>query len=132
MRYSHIVTGQFLSRPNRFIAKVLVEGEEQTVHVKNTGRCKELLVPGATVYLEGAGNPARKTLYDLVTVEKAVPSGMKVINMDSQAPNKLFEEWARGGRFVPAPPLPGRSVRPSWTPNRKWLRPACTPPYWRR
>ena len=101
MRYSHIVTGTFLSRPNRFIAKVLVEGKEETVHVKNTGRCKELLVPGATVYLEQSDNPARKTGYDLVTVEKAVPSGVKVINMDSQAPNKLFEEWAKAGHFVP-------------------------------
>ena len=101
MRYSHIVTGTFLSRPNRFIAKVLVEGREETVHVKNTGRCRELLVPGATVYLEKSDNPARKTLYDLVTVQKAVPGGVRVINMDSQAPNKLFEEWARAGHFVP-------------------------------
>ena len=101
MRYSHIVAGTFLSRPNRFIAKVLVEGKEETVHVKNTGRCKELLVPGATVYLEPSDNPARKTGYDLVTVEKAVPSGAKVINMDSQAPNRLFEEWAKAGHFVP-------------------------------
>ena len=101
MRYSHIVAGTFLSRPNRFIAKVLVEGREETVHVKNTGRCRELLVPGATVYLERSDNPARKTGYDLVTVEKATPGGVKLINMDSQAPNKLFEEWARGGHFVP-------------------------------
>ena len=101
MRYSHIVAGTFLSRPNRFIAKVLVEGREQTVHVKNTGRCRELLVPGATVYLERSDNPTRKTLYDLVTVEKTTPAGVRVINMDSQAPNKLFEEWARAGHFVP-------------------------------
>ena len=101
MRYSHIVTGTFLSRPNRFIAKVLVEGRVETVHVKNTGRCKELLVPGVTVYLERSDNPHRKTLYDLVTVEKATPAGVKVINMDAQAPNKLFEEWAKAGHFVP-------------------------------
>ena len=101
MRYSHIVTGTFLARPNRFIAKVLVEGREETVHVKNTGRCKELLVPGATVYLERSDNPERKTLYDLVTVEKATPVGVRLVNMDSQAPNKLFEEWAQGGHFVP-------------------------------
>ena len=101
MRYSHIVTGTFLSRPNRFIAKVLVEGREETVHVKNTGRCKELLVPGATVYLEKSDNPTRKTGYDLVTVEKATSDGVRVVNMDSQAPNKLFEEWARAGHFVP-------------------------------
>ena len=101
MRYSHIVTGTFLARPNRFIAKVLVEGREETVHVKNTGRCKELLVPGATVYLERSDNPARKTLYDLVTVEKSTPGGVRVINMDAQAPNKLFKEWAEGGHFAP-------------------------------
>lgn len=97
MRYQNIHRAIFLSRPNRFIAKVLLDGEEETVHVKNTGRCKELLVPGCTVYLERSANPARKTLYDLVTVEK----GERIINMDSQAPNKLFEEWARAGRFVP-------------------------------
>lgn len=97
MRYQNIHRAIFLSRPNRFIARVLLDGEELTVHVKNTGRCKELLVPGCTVYLEKSANPDRKTLYDLVTVEK----GERIINMDSQAPNKLFEEWARAGHFVP-------------------------------
>lgn len=97
MRYRNIHKAVFLSRPNRFIAKVLVEGVEETVHVKNTGRCKELLVPGCTVYLEKSDNPARKTAYDLVAVEK----GKRLINMDSQAPNRLFEEWAREGHFVP-------------------------------
>ena len=97
MRYQNIHKATFLARPNRFIAKVLVEGKEETVHVKNTGRCKELLVPGCTVYLEKSSNPARKTAYDLVAVEK----GERLINMDSQAPNRLFEEWARGGQFVP-------------------------------
>lgn len=96
MRYTNIHKATFISRPNRFIARVLLEGEELTVHVKNTGRCKELLVPGCTVYLERSGNPARKTAYDLVAVEK----GSRLINMDSQAPNKLFEEWARAGHFV--------------------------------
>lgn len=97
MRYQNIHKATFLSRPNRFIAQVLLDGREETVHVKNTGRCRELLVPGCTVYLEKSGNPARKTAFDLVTVEKAG----RLINMDSQAPNKLFEEWARGGEFIP-------------------------------
>ena len=97
MRYPNIHRAIFLARPNRFIAKVLLEGEELTVHVKNTGRCRELLVPGCTVYLEKSSNPARKTAYDLVAVEK----GERLINMDSQAPNKLFAEWATAGHFVP-------------------------------
>lgn len=102
MRYKNIHKAIFLARPNRFIARVLLDGEELTVHVKNTGRCRELLVPGCTVYLEKSGNPARKTAYDLVAVEKAAPDGTcRLINMDSQAPNKLFEEWARSGQFVP-------------------------------
>ena len=70
MKYEAITEGIFLSRPNRFIAKVLIDGREETVHVKNTGRCRELLVPGAAVYLERAKNPDRKTAYDLVAVEK--------------------------------------------------------------
>ena len=97
MRYQNIHKALFLSRPNRFIAKVLLEGEELTVHVKNTGRCRELLVPGCTVYLEKSDNPARKTAYDLVAVEKEE----RLINMDSQAPNQLFGEWAKGGHFIP-------------------------------
>ena len=95
MRYPNIHKGIFLSRPNRFIARVLVDGEELTVHVKNTGRCKELLIPGVTVWLVKSDNPARKTLYDLVAVEK----GERLINMDSQAPNRLFEEWAVNGHY---------------------------------
>lgn len=102
MRYQNIYKATFLSRPNRFIAKVVVEGKEETVHVKNTGRCKELLVPGCTVYLEKSDHPARKTAYDLVTVEKIETDGScRVINMDSQAPNRLFEEWASSGHFIP-------------------------------
>lgn len=102
MRYLNIVPGTFLARPNRFIAKVLVEGVEETVHVKNTGRCKELLVPGCRVWLERSDNPRRKTLYDLVTVEKPLEGGgTKIINMDSQAPNRLFAEWAAAGQFRP-------------------------------
>jgi len=102
MRYQNIHKAIFLSRPNRFIAKVLVNGEELTVHVKNTGRCRELLVPGCTVYLERSDNPARKTAYDLVAVEKVGEDGaVRLINMDSQAPNQIFGEWAKGGHFIP-------------------------------
>lgn len=102
MRYKNIYKATFLARPNRFIARVVVEGREETVHVKNTGRCRELLVPGCSVYLERSDNPARKTAYDLVAVEKVGEDGaVRLINMDSQAPNRLFEEWARGGQFVP-------------------------------
>lgn len=97
MRYQNIHRATFLSRPNRFIARVLLDGRGETVHVKNTGRCRELLVPGSIVYLEKSGNPARKTAFDLVTVEKAG----RLVNMDSQAPNKLFEEWARAENFLP-------------------------------
>lgn len=93
MRYVQVLPARFLARPNRFIAQVELEGRMETVHVKNTGRCKELLVPGAQVYLERAQNPARKTPYDLIAVEK----GELLINMDAQAPNKVFGEWARAG-----------------------------------
>lgn len=89
MIYENIVQGTFLERPNRFIAYVEIAGEQNTVHVKNTGRCKELLQPGATVYLEKSTNPDRKTAYDLVAVQK----GERLINMDSQIPNKVVEEW---------------------------------------
>ena len=84
----------FLQRPNRFIAQVLLHGQQETVHVKNTGRCRELLVPGAKVYLEQGTNPARKTKWDLIAVEK----GDRLINMDSQLPNRVAEEWlVQGG-----------------------------------
>ncbi len=96
MKYPNIHRAEFLSRPNRFIAKVLLEGEEVTAHVKNTGRCRELLTPHAAVYLVESDNPARKTKYDLVAVEK----GDILINMDSQAPNKVFQEWAESGGFL--------------------------------
>ena len=92
MKYQHIVQAEFVDRPNRFIAHVKLgvnESESVTVHVKNTGRCRELLVSGATVYLEKSTNPNRSTAYDLVAVEK----GDRLINMDSQAPNKVVEEW---------------------------------------
>ena len=97
MEYRSITRGVFLARPNRFIARVAVDGEEVVCHVKNTGRCAELLRPGAAVYLEKSANPARKTAYDLVAVEK----GERLINMDAQAPNRVFAEWVEAGYFVP-------------------------------
>ena len=97
MRYRNIEEAVFLDRPNRFIAHVELEGKVETVHVKNTGRCRELLIPGATVYLERSENPLRKTAWDLVAVRK----GERLINMDSQAPNKVFGEFALSGGFVP-------------------------------
>lgn len=90
MRYKKTQRAEFLSRPNRFIAKVLLEGKEETVHVKNTGRCKELLIPGVKVILEESDNPGRKTRFDLVCVFKP---GIGWINMDSQAPNQVVREW---------------------------------------
>lgn len=90
MRYKQIVKGKFHSRPNRFIANVLVEDKLETVHVKNTGRCKELLLPGADVILEASDNPNRKTAYDLIAVYK---EKIGLVNMDSQAPNKVVAEW---------------------------------------
>ena len=89
--YSHTEAGIFVSRPNRFIARVLLDGREETVHVKNTGRCRELLLPGARVVLSRAENPARKTKYDLVAVRK----GGLFINMDAQAPNAAAAELLR-------------------------------------
>lgn len=97
MQYQNVKKGIFLTRPNRFIAHVEVDGATQVVHVKNTGRCRELLVPGASVYLEESANPARKTKYDLIAVEK----GELLINMDAQAPNQVFREWADQGGFLP-------------------------------
>ena len=89
MTYDNIAVANFISRPNRFIARVKLEGKELTVHVKNTGRCRELLLPGATVYLDKAQNPDRKTPYDLVAVEH----DGKIINIDSQAPNQVVKEY---------------------------------------
>ena len=90
MKYEHITYGKFDSRPNRFIARVLVDGRLETVHVKNTGRCRELLFPGVDVILEVSDNPKRKTKYDLIGVYKE-NSGW--VNIDSQAPNKVVMEW---------------------------------------
>lgn len=100
MRYANCRTGIFRARPNRFIAIVEVDGKDTVCHVKNTGRCKELLVPGCTVVLEAAANPARKTPYDVIAVYK----GERLINMDSQAPNQVAAAYL-ADRF------PGATIR---------------------
>lgn len=89
MFYKNMQKAVFLARPNRFIARILVDGKEENCHVKNTGRCKELLLPGCTIYVQHHDNPKRKTQYSLIAVEK----GALLINMDSQAPNKVVQEW---------------------------------------
>jgi len=90
MQYLKTIEARFISRPNRFIAQVEIDGKIEIVHVKNTGRCKELLLPDSHVILSEAGNPARKTRYDLIAVEKV---GLGLVNIDSQAPNKVMAEW---------------------------------------
>ena len=107
MKYDSIKEGRFIDRPNRFIAHVELAGRVETVHVKNTGRCRELLVPGVAVYLAEGQNPARKTRYDLVAVRK----GERLINMDSQAPNAAALEWLRAEHLFPA----GTEIRPEYT-----------------
>ncbi len=103
MKYKRIVSGKFIERQNRFIAQVEIAGKIETVHVKNTGRCKELLLPGAEVFLEKSDNPSRKTLYDLVAVKKLRPGREPLlINMDSQIPNEAAWEWLPlSGLFSP-------------------------------
>lgn len=102
MKYDNVVCGSFVSRPNRFIAKVEIDGEIQTVHVKNTGRCRELLIPSARAWLSRAANPERKTAFDLIAVEKVRKNGEKLlVNMDSQIPNAAAEEWLRSGALFP-------------------------------
>ena len=96
MRYPNITRASFVSRENRFVATVRLHREDTRVHVKNTGRCRELLVPGATVYLVDSGRPERKYRYDLVAVEK----GDLLVNMDSQAPNAVFAEFLRRGGLM--------------------------------
>nr|MCR4789269.1 DNA/RNA nuclease SfsA [Lachnospiraceae bacterium] len=90
MEYGNIVLAVFRNRPNRFIAEVDIDGQKETVHVKNTGRCRELLIPGCEVWLTAPGTPDRKTKYDLVAVRK--DTGI-LFNIDSQAPNKVVKEW---------------------------------------
>lgn len=93
MIYSRMIPGKFLARPNRFIAHVEIDGQAEVVHVKNTGRCRELLPVGAQVWCQLSDNPSRKTKYDLITVRK----GSRLINMDSQAPNLAAKEWLAAG-----------------------------------
>lgn len=93
MKYNNMIPGIFLSRPNRFIAHVEIGGQTEIVHVKNTGRCRELLPVGAEVWCQKSDNPSRKTKYDLITVRK----GSRLINMDSQAPNLAAKEWLAAG-----------------------------------
>lgn len=93
MRYDNMIPGTFLVRPNRFIAHVQIDGQVEICHVKNTGRCRELLQAGAQVWCQESGNPNRKTKYDLICVQK----GDRLINMDSQAPNTAAGEWLRNG-----------------------------------
>lgn len=98
MRYDNIAPARFLRRLNRFVAEVEIDGRVERVHVKNTGRCAELLVPGYAVWLEHSDAPGRKTAYDLVAVEKRTEAGARLVNMDSMAPNRAAAEWlARGG-----------------------------------
>jgi sugar fermentation stimulation protein A len=97
MKYPNIIHGIFLSRPNRFIAHVMVNGREEIAHVKNTGRCRELLIPGATVFLQRHDNPSRKTRFSLIAVEK----GSMLVNIDSQAPNKVLLEALTAGLQLP-------------------------------
>ena len=97
MQYSKMVPGIFLARPNRFVAHVQIGGEMQICHVKNTGRCRELLPAGAQVWCAESDNPNRKTKFDLITVRK----GSRLINMDSQAPNAAVKEWLLTGGFGP-------------------------------
>ena len=98
MQYTNMVPGSFVARPNRFIAHVEMDGKTEVVHVKNTGRCRELLPVGAKVWCQKSDNPNRKTQYDLITVQK----GERLINMDSQAPNQAVGEWLRAGGLGPA------------------------------
>lgn len=97
MHYPNIQQAVFLERPNRFIAHILVEGKEQLCHVKNTGRCKELLIPNTTIYVQHHDNPNRKTKYSLIAVQK----GELLINMDSQVPNQIVAEWLKTGKLFP-------------------------------
>ena len=101
MRYENMVPGIFLSRPNRFVAHVEIDGQREVVHVKNTGRCRELLPAGAEVWCHRSDNPNRKTKFDLITVRK----GQRLINMDSQAPNQAAKEWLLGGGLGPVQDL---------------------------
>ena len=97
MRYDSMIEGVFLERPNRFLARVRVGDEPVMAHVKNTGRCRELLIPGVCVYLQKHNDPKRKTAYSLIAVKK----GEQIVNMDSQAPNMVVWEYLKGGHGLP-------------------------------
>ncbi|MDD2211640.1 MAG: DNA/RNA nuclease SfsA [Clostridia bacterium] len=101
MKYKNIHQARFIERPNRFIARVELDGDVQVCHVKNTGRCQELLIPGRIVYLAESSNLNRKTKYDLVVVEK----DKILVNIDSQAPNQVVKEWLEAGGLYPDPVL---------------------------
>lgn len=110
MRYEHMIEGIFLERPNRFIAYIMVNGKQVTVHVKNTGRCRELLIPGTAVivkYHPGALEAGRKTEYSLIGVYK----GKTLVNMDSQAPNQVAGEWLSDGGFTRDTGIPITEIR---------------------
>lgn len=96
MVYENVTKAVFINRPNRFIAEVEINGQKETVHVKNTGRCKELLIPGCEVWLTAPGTPNRKTKYDLIAVRK--DTGI-LFNIDSQAPNKVVKEWLESQEY---------------------------------
>lgn len=103
MQYASVIRGQFCSRPNRFLAVVRIGGQEEIVHVKNTGRCRELLIPECTVYLSRSDNPNRKTKYDLIAVEKQREGKPPLlINLDSQIPNAAAAEWLETGSLFSA------------------------------
>ncbi len=106
MKYGPMVPGRFLERPNRFIAHVEIDGQVEVCHVKNTGRCRELLPAGARVWCRRAENPLRRTKFDLIAVEKAG----RLINMDSQAPNAAAGEWLRSGGLGPVTDLRAEAV----------------------
>lgn len=107
MKYENIYPGRFLDRPNRFLANVVIHGQTEVCHVKNTGRCRELLLPGAEVYVQKADSPKRKTKYDLIGVKK----GNVLVNMDSQITNGVVEEWIRRGNFKQDVALVRREVK---------------------
>ncbi len=96
MKYENIKKAKFICRPNRFIANIEIDGKAQVAHVKNTGRCRELLTEGAEIYVQEFDSPARKTKFDVIAVKK----GERLINMDSQVPNRVFYEWSEAGKFT--------------------------------
>lgn len=109
MKYRNITSAKFISRPNRFVAQVEINGKIETVHVKNTGRCKELLLPKSDVILDKSDNPNRKTQYDLIAVYK---TGLGLVNIDSQAPNQVVKEWLENR---PAPFQNVELIKPEYT-----------------